>query len=80
MTQIDKRIVKAFTKKGLPLSTTFVHSFIKKETPYGVKYTFRNETEDYLIVTESKAARPSVKIRNKDTFNDKVFEQLYFLI
>lgn len=78
--QIDKRIVKSFNKKGLPLSTTYVHSFLKEENVYGVQYTFRNETEDFLIITESKASKPSAKIRNKDTFSDKVVEQLYFSI
>lgn len=80
MTQIDKRVVKTFKQKGLPLSTTYVHLFKKEETPYGTQYIFRNETEDFLIIIESKAAKPSVKIRNKDTFSGHVSEQLFFSI
>lgn len=80
MTQIDKKIVRTFNKKGLPLSTTFAHPFNKDETTYEVQYTFRNETEDFTIITESKARKPSVRIRNKDTFSDTVTDALYFSI
>jgi len=80
MTYLDKKIIKNFVKKGLPLSTTYVHPFSKIDSPYLIQYSFRNETEDYLITTESKASKPSVKIRNKDTFSGKITEVLYFSI
>jgi len=76
--QIDKHLVKSFKKKGLPLSTTYVHPFIKEENALGVQYTFRNDTEDFLIITEIKGSNPLVSIKNKDTFTNKVMEQLYF--
>ncbi|MBL4879803.1 MAG: hypothetical protein JKX82_00630 [Oleispira sp.] len=80
MTQIDKKVVRSFNKKGLPLSTSFIHPFKKDETSHAVHYTFRNETEDYTIILESKAAKPSVRIRNKDTFSNTVTDALYFSI
>ena len=78
MTQLNKRAVKYLEKKGLPISMTYAHPFVKEQNVYGVQYTFRNETEDFLIITESKASKPSVKIRKKDTFNDQVLQSLYY--
>ena len=82
MTFLDKKVVKALNKKGLSPKTKYEHSFNKKQTDGGVEYSFRNDTEDYLIRTESKATKPkpSVRIRNKDTFSGEVTDALYFSI
>ena len=83
MTFLDKKVVRALNKKGLNPKTKYEHSFNKKQTDGGgVEYSFRNDTEDYLIRTESKATKPkpSVRIRNKDTFSGEVTDALYFSI
>lgn len=78
MTQIDKKVVKYYKKKGLPLSTTIKHNFKKEESSVGIYYTFRNETEDYTIIIKSKVGKPSVRIRLKDEFSNQIIEQFYF--
>lgn len=77
MTYMDKRIIKQMEKMGMPVTTRFVHPFVKQDLPHGVHYTFRNETLDFTIQTGSKALKPSVLIRHKDTFSNEVTEQVF---
>lgn len=77
-TQMDKKIVKSFIKKGLPLSTTYSYSFVKTETQSEIQYTYQNETEDFQIITKSKVRKPMVRIRTKDNFSGNITDALYF--
>lgn len=77
MTQMDKNILKQYEKMELPASTSFVYPFVKNVYPHNVHYTFRNETLDFTIQTGSKAVKPSVIMRQKDSFSNEVTEQIF---
>lgn len=80
MIQLDKNIIKQYKKMGMPVSTSFVYPFEKLESPAGIYYTFRNETLDFTIAVGQKAIKPSVVMRQKDTFTNEVMEQIFISI
>ena len=82
MTFLDKKVVKSLLKKGISPKTTYVYQFNMEQNDGGVEYIFRNETEDYLIRTDSKATKPkpSIRIRTKDTFSGEITDAIYFSI
>lgn len=80
MIQMEKSVLKEYGKMGMPAATSFVHPFVREEYPNVVLYKFRNETLDFIINLGSKGMKPSVIMKQKDTFSNEVTEQVFISI
>lgn len=74
---LDKKTVKVMQKNGMKTSLVMSYDFKKEVNEYSEWYKYQDKSVQVVVILKGNK-KPSVTIKTKDDFTDKVTEQLYF--